>query len=268
MCKIVIHENSEIKVYLLKDSVVNYFDAAVSCGEPEFQYNVPREEVSAVDLLDAGGGDSYVVDVFGDSMTEAGINPGDKVVINTQRQAESGDIVLAYKDGGCLLKVFHHDDVGNFWLVPANKKYAPMPFGKDEGDRILGVMVCKVSMVSRFNARVVNMLNKRCNEQLQVIRMQMDPPSWALTNRAKALFAVPIEEGLLDDNLQPCDGVPVWKLGGLADKIGDELGLRYKWSDFGEMWQINKDNLRSNWTNALNLPKEKEFSKKILSKIR
>ena len=45
-----------------------------------------------------GSGQHYALEVKGDSMTEAGINDGDIVVIREQQTAENGDIVVALID--------------------------------------------------------------------------------------------------------------------------------------------------------------------------
>jgi SOS regulatory protein LexA len=68
---------------------------------------------------------SYLVKVAGDSMIEAGILPGDLVVVDRSRQAAPGDIVIAQVDGGWTMKYFHKEN-GKVVLKPANKKYKPI----------------------------------------------------------------------------------------------------------------------------------------------
>ncbi len=68
---------------------------------------------------------SYLLRVSGDSMIEAGINPGDLVVIEEKPEPREGDIVVAQIDGEFTLKYFQRRN-GQVYLTPANKKYSPI----------------------------------------------------------------------------------------------------------------------------------------------
>ena len=82
-------------------------------------------------LLDTTTFDEYLVDhpessfllkVSGDSMIDAGICPGDHVIVEKGKRAREGDIVVAYIDNEWTLKYFQKKD-GKVCLVAANKKY-------------------------------------------------------------------------------------------------------------------------------------------------
>jgi len=49
---------------------------------------------------------SYLVKVTGDSMIEAGIRPGDLVIVERGRNPKSGDVIIAQVDGEWTLKTF------------------------------------------------------------------------------------------------------------------------------------------------------------------
>jgi repressor LexA len=67
---------------------------AIPCGEPEIEEENIVEYVSLpVSLF--GRGDFYILKADGDSMTDAGIDNGDMVVIRKQSSANVGDIVVA-----------------------------------------------------------------------------------------------------------------------------------------------------------------------------
>lgn len=68
---------------------------------------------------------SYLLRVSGDSMIEAGINPGDLVVIEEKSEPREGDIVVAQVDGQFTLKYFQKKD-GRVYLAPANRNYSPI----------------------------------------------------------------------------------------------------------------------------------------------
>lgn len=65
---------------------------------------------------------TYLLTVTGDSMIEAGIHPGDIVLVEKGTAPRNGDIVIAQVDDEWTLKYFIKDGEG-VSLVPANKKY-------------------------------------------------------------------------------------------------------------------------------------------------
>lgn len=69
--------------------------------------------------------DYFALQVKGSSMTGAGINEGDLVLIRRQSHVDfDGQIVCALVDGEeTTLKIFHQDSDGNIHLVSANPSY-------------------------------------------------------------------------------------------------------------------------------------------------
>lgn len=65
---------------------------------------------------------SYLLTVSGDSMIEAGIHPGDIVLVEKGRTPKNRDIVVAQVDDEWTLKYFIKDAEG-ILLLPANRKY-------------------------------------------------------------------------------------------------------------------------------------------------
>lgn len=67
----------------------------------------------------------YALRVRGDSMINAGILDGDKVVIRPQQTADNGEIVVALLDDSATVKRFRK--VGaTVWLMPENPAYDPI----------------------------------------------------------------------------------------------------------------------------------------------
>ena len=94
----------------------------VTAGQPIFAvenfdgyYTLPSAEF--------GGDDLYMLRVQGDSMIEAGIFDGDKIVVRKQESADNGDIVVAmFDDGideGATVKRYFRRD-GKIILHPEN----------------------------------------------------------------------------------------------------------------------------------------------------
>ena len=69
----------------------------------------------------------FALRIRGDSMVNAGILDGDKVVVRPQPDAVNGDIVIALLGDEATCKRFHRDSQGNLWLLPENERYSPIP---------------------------------------------------------------------------------------------------------------------------------------------
>lgn len=113
--------NSE-NTYLSSAKVVG----SIPCGEatPEEEY---VEDYVNLPASLFGKGEFYILRARGDSMTDAGIEEGDMVVIRKQQTANIGDIVVALDDENCnTLKRFGGYDVkGNVILEYMNQKIYP-----------------------------------------------------------------------------------------------------------------------------------------------
>jgi len=85
---------------------------------------VPAPESVLVDPDLFGGTDSFALRVQGDSMIEAGIHPGDLVIVRPQRTAHNGVVVVALIDDEDATVKFYHDKGRYLELRPANEAYA------------------------------------------------------------------------------------------------------------------------------------------------
>ena len=65
---------------------------------------------------------SFLLRVSGDSMTGAGIMPGDLVIVEKGRQPKVGNIVIAEVDGQWTMKYFRREK-GQVFLEAANPAY-------------------------------------------------------------------------------------------------------------------------------------------------
>ena len=70
-------------------------------------------------------GESFILNVHGDSMINAGIFDGDRVFVNTCSTAENGSIVVALIDDSATVKTFYKED-GHIRLQPENDSMAPI----------------------------------------------------------------------------------------------------------------------------------------------
>ena len=82
--------------------------ASVSCGVPTLEEEYAEEYVSLPQAL-FGKGTFYLLRANGESMIDAGIEPGDLVLIRKQEEAKEGDIVVALVDNENTLKRYFVD---------------------------------------------------------------------------------------------------------------------------------------------------------------
>ena len=68
---------------------------------------------------------TYLLEVKGDSMIDAGIHEGDLVIVERKGEPKDGDIVIADVDGGWTMKYFRKRG-STIYLEPANRKYKPI----------------------------------------------------------------------------------------------------------------------------------------------
>ncbi len=115
---------------------------AVTAGLPilavenhEGYYTLPASEFK---------GELFMLRVRGESMIEAGIFDGDKIIIRRQDDAENGDIVVAmFTDGieeGATVKRFFRRD-GKIVLHPENAAMNDFVLDEQSGVKILGKVI-------------------------------------------------------------------------------------------------------------------------------
>jgi repressor LexA len=97
----------------------------VEAGFPTVAEEEQLDTVSLDEYLIKNREKTYLLEVKGDSMIEAGIQEGDMVLAERGRVPRDGDIVIAEVDQGWTMKYyrFRNDQV---YLEPANKKYKPI----------------------------------------------------------------------------------------------------------------------------------------------
>lgn len=69
--------------------------------------------------------EAFMLKVRGDSMINAGIHSGDKVLIQKQNHAKNGDFIVALIDDEVTVKTFYKEE-GHFRLQPENDSMAPI----------------------------------------------------------------------------------------------------------------------------------------------
>jgi SOS regulatory protein LexA len=99
-------------------------------GTVEAGFPSPAEEelvdtLSLDNLLIQNPEATFLLKVSGDSMSGAGILPGDMVIVDKGQVPKSGDIVIAEVDGEWTMKYLRKRGEG-VTLIPANPRYKPI----------------------------------------------------------------------------------------------------------------------------------------------
>ncbi|MEG8948125.1 transcriptional repressor LexA [Rosettibacter firmus] len=78
--------------------------------------------------------------VRGDSMKNAGILEGDLVIVQPQREAQNGDIIIALLGDEATMKRFVIEN-GRIYLVPENENYKPILVENTDDFSIIGKVI-------------------------------------------------------------------------------------------------------------------------------
>lgn len=146
-------QNMEEKGFLAKDGKARALTlaqtaekAAAALAEPVYdEPDIPAGRVPIVGTVAAGtpilaqeciedyltfdtngrDGEYFALRVRGESMLNAGILPGDLVVVHQQREAHNGEIVVALIEDEATVKRLQRRN-GEVWLLPENDAYEPI----------------------------------------------------------------------------------------------------------------------------------------------
>ncbi|MBE5757335.1 MAG: transcriptional repressor LexA [Clostridiales bacterium] len=96
----------------------------VTCGDPILAVQTSEEYFMVSPTLFKGN-DLFMLTAKGDSMINAGIYSGDKIVLRQQSYADNGDIVAALIDDSATIKRFYKEN-GHYRLQPENDSMEPI----------------------------------------------------------------------------------------------------------------------------------------------
>ena len=99
---------------------------SVQAGMPTTEEETLMEHVDLNDFLVRHPSRTCLINVRGDSMIDAGIQEGDKVIVEVDAPVNNGDIVVAIVDGDYTVKYFDKSKNGQIILQPGNPKYKPI----------------------------------------------------------------------------------------------------------------------------------------------
>ena len=95
----------------------------VAAGSPILAEECVEEYITF--QVDRSSDEHFALRVRGESMLNAGILPGDLVVVRSQIEARNGEIVVALFEDEATVKTYRRID-GKVWLMPENDEYEPI----------------------------------------------------------------------------------------------------------------------------------------------
>lgn len=112
----------------------------VAAGYPVLSEENIEGTLSVGKSLIGKGSELFGLKVRGDSMIEAGILENDIVIVNIQKYAENGDIVVAMLEGESTLKRFEKTG-SEIKLIPENRNYSAIKINNYEEFSIIGKVI-------------------------------------------------------------------------------------------------------------------------------
>ena len=142
----------QIQTYRIDKEQVSYSMPVlgyVTCGEGQEEIEDIIEYIRLPESL-IGKGEFFVLISKGESMIDAGIYPGDYVVINKNQKPKTGDIVVALYEGKSNLKVLRKTDNGKQYFLEScnsNKEAYPDIYIRDLA--VQGVAVSVIHSIKK-----------------------------------------------------------------------------------------------------------------------
>lgn len=119
------------------------FATKVAAGFPSPADDYVEKRLDVSEFLIDHAASTFFVTIKGDSMIDAGLLPGDKVVVDRSKTPGIGDIVLAVVDREFTIKIYDYGANKMPRLVPANSSgtYKPIYIRPDMQFEIFGVVI-------------------------------------------------------------------------------------------------------------------------------
>ena len=118
------------------------FTESVAAGFPSPATDYCESRLDLNELCVKHPAATYFVRAQGDSMIDAGIFPGDVLVVDRSLTAKHGDIVIAALNGELTVKKLETKPA--LRLVPMNSKHSPVEIPEDTDIEIFGVATTAV----------------------------------------------------------------------------------------------------------------------------
>lgn len=131
-----------------QDSIeIPLFEATVQAGEPSYVSEFFESTINLSQELIPNPKASFCVRVNGQSMLGAGIESGDLLIVDKEREAEHNQIILAVINGDYTVKRLLMSN-GEVYLKPENPDFEPLKVTTFMDFRIWGVVTGIIKKVN------------------------------------------------------------------------------------------------------------------------
>lgn len=121
------------------------FMERVPCGFPSPAQDYVEQRIDLNKLIVQHPSSTYFVRVSGESMTGAGINDGDMLVVDSALRASHGDIVVASVEGEFTVKRLQLQPC--LQLMPMNREFKPIAISTEDALEVFGVVTYVIKSV-------------------------------------------------------------------------------------------------------------------------
>lgn len=121
------------------------FMERVPCGFPSPAQDYVEQRIDLNKLIVQHPSSTYFLRVSGESMTGAGINDGDMLVVDSALRASHGDIVVASVEGEFTVKRLQLQPC--LQLMPMNRQFKPIAISTEDALEVFGVVTYVIKSV-------------------------------------------------------------------------------------------------------------------------
>jgi DNA polymerase V len=119
---------------------------SAACGFPSPTEDYVDRPLDFNELMIEHPAATFAIRIEGDSMTGAGIFPGDIAVVDRAREPVNGSIILALLDGAFTVRRYRIRD-GAVWLQAENPAFADMQLTDGQSFEVWGVITRSIRML-------------------------------------------------------------------------------------------------------------------------
>jgi len=135
-----------LPVEVRQAAMVPLMAASAACGFPSPADDYLDRPLDFNDLLIENPAATFAVRIAGESMTGAGLFPGDIAIVDRSRTAVDGSIVLALLAGEFTIKRYRKRRA-RIWLQAENPKYQDIQLDEESAFEVWGVIAKSIRML-------------------------------------------------------------------------------------------------------------------------
>ena len=135
-----------LKPYFESEIKIPYFDHGVSAGFPSPALDFMETAIDLNKALSENPLATFYIKVEGNSMTGAGIDDKDVLVVDRSIEPQNNKIAICYIDGEFTVKRIKREKEG-LWLMPENPKYEPIKVTEENQFLVWGIVTYVIKKV-------------------------------------------------------------------------------------------------------------------------